>query len=119
MLLHRSNFFSTGMYSYTTSVSLKYKKKKKKRNVVYSPCPFESYSIGMKFNLSKLIILYLDTFAFTFADLSIGKGLKDFLYILKYIALNMQFAFIYNIEGNNFRHIQKSVSEWSYDVSNF
>lgn len=87
MLLHCSNFFSTGMYSYTTSVSLKYKKKK--RNVVYSPCPFESYSIGMKFNLSKLIILYLDTFAFTFADLSIGKGLKDFLYILKYIALNM------------------------------
>lgn len=88
MLLHRSNVFSSGMYSYTTSVSLKYKKKKK-GNAVYSPRPFESYSIGMKFNLTKLIIMYLDTFAFTFTDLSISKGLKDFLYILKYIALNM------------------------------
>lgn len=39
--------------------------------------PLESYnSIGMKLNLTNLIIIYLDTFAFTFADLPTSKGLK-------------------------------------------
>lgn len=76
----------------------KFKIKDKRGKVACSPCPFKSNSIGVKFNLTKLITMYLYTFALTFDYLSIIKGLKDFTHTEIY-RIKDEVAFIYTMEG--------------------